>query len=186
MRPGDSTLPFLLLGLLDGEARSGYDLRRVFQDTPMAAHSDSPGSIYPALKSLERRGFVKARTDTARPLRPRRVYRVTPSGRAALLAWLRRPPAPRDILRNSIAFEAKLAFMTGRLAPSDIARITDAYAQAVAGHIENVRAYAREHAAHLPLSARLALEGGLALLEARHSWVRRASRELRRHADEEQ
>ena len=49
-----SRLEGALLGLLHGEARSGYALRKVFQDTPMLHFSDSPGSIYPALKRLER------------------------------------------------------------------------------------------------------------------------------------
>jgi hypothetical protein len=37
---------------------SGYDLRGFFAGQPMATFSDSPGSIYPALKRLEKSGLV--------------------------------------------------------------------------------------------------------------------------------
>jgi DNA-binding PadR family transcriptional regulator len=48
-----TTLGYALLGLIRAEPRTGYALRMVFETTPMGSYSSSPGSIYPALKSLE-------------------------------------------------------------------------------------------------------------------------------------
>ncbi len=172
------TLSFLLLGAIDGAPASGYDLRRLFQDTPIRSFSDTPGSIYPALRGLERRGFVRASTDRARPLRPRRVYRITPAGRQALLAWVREPVVGHAVERDPHLFGAKFAFMSGRLQVAEIARLATCHAEALRAHVAEVRAFARARTAGYPFSARMALEGGVALLDARLAWVERILHEI--------
>src|SRR5260370_3518580 len=56
-----SLLAYALLGLLRQQPRSGYDLRKIFANTPMGTFSDSPGAIYPALQRLEKHGLVSSR-----------------------------------------------------------------------------------------------------------------------------
>lgn len=48
-----SPLECALLGLLHQMPRSGYNLRKTFSSSPLAAFSDSPGAVYPALRQLE-------------------------------------------------------------------------------------------------------------------------------------
>ena len=45
----------------------------------------SPGTLYPMLHTLERKGYLKSRTE-GKGRRARRVYRATPQGRNALAA----------------------------------------------------------------------------------------------------
>ena len=45
----------------------------------------SPGTLYPMLHALERRGYLRSRTEGI-GRRARRVYRATPKGRKALNA----------------------------------------------------------------------------------------------------
>ena len=45
----------------------------------------SPGTLYPMLHALERKGYLKSRTE-GKGRRARRVYRATPKGRKALAA----------------------------------------------------------------------------------------------------
>jgi len=56
-----TTLEYALLGLLDRQPSSGYDIARRFAETPLAHFSSSPGAIYPALRRLERAGMVDGR-----------------------------------------------------------------------------------------------------------------------------
>jgi DNA-binding PadR family transcriptional regulator len=42
------------------------------------------GTIYPALRRLERAGLISGEWDTTSAARPRRAYRLTPAGRSAL------------------------------------------------------------------------------------------------------
>jgi len=58
---GLSTLESFLLGILDQNPCSGYDLRKQFISSPFQHFSDSPGSIYPALRRLTKWAWIEAR-----------------------------------------------------------------------------------------------------------------------------
>jgi DNA-binding PadR family transcriptional regulator len=80
-----STLEFALIGLLRQKAQSGYDLRKTFTETAMRHYSDSPGSIYPALRRLHTKGLIEAEP---RDRRGREVFHLAAAGVEALLDWL--------------------------------------------------------------------------------------------------
>ena len=79
-----SLLGYALLGLVQQRPSSGYDLRKMFAETAMGSFSDSPGAIYPALTRLEKRGLIRSEVEERAALRRRRLYRLTPKGRAEL------------------------------------------------------------------------------------------------------
>jgi len=62
----NSKLGFALLGLLWQSPRSGYDLRKFFSATPMNVFQRQSGAIYPALRRLEQRGFIRGQAEGAR------------------------------------------------------------------------------------------------------------------------
>ncbi len=80
MRKG--TLQYCVLALLADEERYGFDLVRSLAQTDGMVTSE--GTIYPLLSRLRRDGLVETtwRESTAGP--PRRYYRLTKGGRAAL------------------------------------------------------------------------------------------------------
>jgi PadR family transcriptional regulator PadR len=80
MRKG--TLQFCVLALLAGEERYGFDLVRALGEIDGMVTSE--GTIYPLLSRLRRDGLVETtwRESTSGP--PRRYYRLTADGRAAL------------------------------------------------------------------------------------------------------
>ena len=54
-----TTLDYIILALLFGEEQSGYRLRKSFEESALGNFGgDSPGTIYPALKRLEKNEFV--------------------------------------------------------------------------------------------------------------------------------
>ena len=61
--------PVFGLGMIDELARHGYHI--------------SPGSLYPILHGLEKKGYLKSRMQSNGKSQ-RRVYRATPAGRKAL------------------------------------------------------------------------------------------------------
>src|SRR5436190_17874378 len=105
-----STLSFALLGLIWQEPRSGYDLRKFFSSTPMISFSDSPGAIYPALHRLEQHGLLRGHVE--RPgLRRRRIFHLTPQGRAEFKRWQGQPVMRDEVVRNLDALILRFAFM---------------------------------------------------------------------------
>ena len=91
--PPRMDVKFPILGFLMESEATGYDLKQRFQDPVGFFYRVSDGSIYPALKKMARDGLVKLRTER-RGRRARKVYAITPGGRAHFIKMLREPAQP--------------------------------------------------------------------------------------------
>jgi transcriptional regulator len=78
-------LELLLLAAINSEPSHGYAIAETLRRCSDGAFDLHDGTIYPALRRLENKRLVVSRwsDDTARR---RRVYRLTPAGRRALVA----------------------------------------------------------------------------------------------------
>jgi PadR family transcriptional regulator PadR len=83
MRRG--TLQYCVLSLLAEEERYGFDLVRGLAE--MDGMVTSEGTIYPLLSRLRRDGLVESTWQESPSGPPRRYYRLTQAGRAALEAF---------------------------------------------------------------------------------------------------
>src|SRR5438552_34801 len=80
----------VVLGLLAHGPRSGYDIKATVDRSTRFFWAASYGQIYPELRRLEHAGLIEGE-DAPRGERERRVYRLTPAGRGALVDWLLGP-----------------------------------------------------------------------------------------------
>ena len=81
-------LESLVLAVLEDGPAHGWDICRRLDSTSAGALSLKEGSVYPALYRLERQGLVTAQWDNEPAQRRgprRRVYRLSPKGRRALV-----------------------------------------------------------------------------------------------------
>jgi DNA-binding PadR family transcriptional regulator len=177
-----SDLECALLGLLRQEPRSGYDLRKIFADTPFVEFSDSPGAVYPALQRLERRGFLEAVHAVKTSGRRRRTLRVTPKGLEVFREWLRSPVTRDAVVHHPSGLMLQFAFLEevwGRAACVSFLRKYEIHLSAYLAELE---AYLEPIQAAMTLSGKLAYESGLAGLRAQKRWISQA---LRRIQEEE-
>jgi DNA-binding PadR family transcriptional regulator len=98
--PPRMDVKFPILGFLMEAEATGYDLKQRFQDPVGFFYRVSDGSIYPALKKLASDGLVKLRTER-RGRRARKVYAITPRGRAHFMKMLREPAQPLFVFDES-------------------------------------------------------------------------------------
>ena len=92
---GRGALHYIILGLLGAHPMSGYDIKRAF-DRSLATYWNAGNSqIYTTLKALAARKLVSSETIQQEGRPNRRVYSLTPAGRAALDAWLAEPVPSR-------------------------------------------------------------------------------------------
>ena len=98
--PPRMDVKFPILGFLMEAEATGYDLKQRFQDPVGFFYRVSDGSIYPALKKLARDGLVRLRTER-RGRRARKVYAITPRGRAHFIRMLREPAQPIFVFDES-------------------------------------------------------------------------------------
>jgi PadR family transcriptional regulator PadR len=77
---------FLILSLLEAEARHGYDLQKLIASRSRGVLTFHVATLYPLLYRMEDRGWIVGRWVEKARERRRRFYRLTPAGRAVLAA----------------------------------------------------------------------------------------------------
>jgi transcriptional regulator len=80
------TLDLIVLRLLRAGPANGWDITQSIQVVSKGALEINYGSVYPALRRLEARGYVKAEWGTSDNNRRARFYELTASGRKQLAA----------------------------------------------------------------------------------------------------
>src|SRR5262249_47330344 len=98
MRRG--TLQYCVLALLGREGRYGFDLVRALGDVDGMVTSE--GTIYPLLSRLRRDGLVESTWRESQSGPPRRYYRSTRAGRAALNAFIQEWSRFRDAVDHFV------------------------------------------------------------------------------------
>ena len=74
------TLDMLVLRALRAGPKHGYAIARALRDASADALKIEFGSLYPALKRLEIRGWIDAKWETSEHNRRAKVYRLTAAG----------------------------------------------------------------------------------------------------------
>lgn len=87
----------VILGLLNHEELTGYEIKKRMDTTLKYFWGASYGSIYPALNDLVNRGLATKREDTESK-RNKLIYTITNDGRNYLKEWLTLP-VEKDELR---------------------------------------------------------------------------------------
>jgi len=171
-----SLLEGALLALLRQAPSSGYDLRKLFAETPFVHFSDSPGAVYPALRRLERLGHLASVGVGGG--RRRRPLRSTAGGLQALRRWLRRPVTRNDLVQARDVTMLRFAFTEEVLGRKACAMFLVQYQAEVAAYLRELQKYRHEHLSKFTLSGRLAFNSGIEGFKARQRWARRAVRAI--------
>jgi transcriptional regulator len=74
----------LVLSLLEGRARHGYDISKLIQTRSDGALRFHVTSLYPLLHRLEKQGWIEGRWIEKPEQRRRRYYSLTPQGKKML------------------------------------------------------------------------------------------------------
>ena len=174
-----SPLERALLGLIDQEPRAGYDLRKIFQATPLAAFSDSPGAVYPALARLRARGWIAPVARKRLSGRRKQEFRMTSAGRRAFLAWLRLPPTRGEVVRDLDGLQLRFAFMSQAVPVEVPLAFLDQLEHELAQHLRGLEEFFATAQGGMTPTGRLAFESGLGSVRAAAAWCEHAQATLR-------
>jgi PadR family transcriptional regulator AphA len=118
-----------LLGLLTQKPMHGYELHRYFTDPSALGQVWYLGlsQMYKLLKELEGQGYLEVTLERQENYPARKVYHITPSGRAAFLQWMEKPVSSTRLIR--VEFLAKL-FLAQLLGAEMIERVIDTQLEA--------------------------------------------------------
>lgn len=172
-----SSLEYALVGLLKQKAQSGYDLRKAFTTTPIRHFSDSPGSIYPALRRLQAREWL--RTSEVRDSRRRQLFRVTRKGNAAFVAWLKQPVTREEVIWRLDELSFRFAFQGGNVPRAVSVEFLNDLERELVAYVAELRAYAKQTKLSNSLSTgALAFASGIEGYQAHLDWSRRARKKI--------
>ena len=113
----------LLLSILQEKPMHGYEIMKALEERSQGLYKPSPGSIYPALRSLLAKGYVTVAGD-----RRRRTYRITRRGREYLRGLRGEFKARFEAFQKALGPERASMFRefrrTGRLLATNIRNVT--------------------------------------------------------------
>jgi DNA-binding PadR family transcriptional regulator len=172
-----SPLRLAILGLVAMHPQSGYDLRKVFETTPMGNFSSSPGAIYPALKSLEKKGWIRGQADNEQSLRPRLVYSITEDGDKILRAELKKTVTHDELIWHFDLVMLRFAFIE-RLGHDQALRFLHEFRSEAAAYVQYLEGLLESMFEHMTPCGRLALEHGIQDSAGNVRWAEMAISEL--------
>lgn len=123
--------PYVILGLLSEESLSGYEIKKYIDIRFSFFWNESYGQLYPALKSLERKGWIVSHASEDKTKREKTIYAITSLGREELKAWLSEP-----VEKESIRFEILLKMYFSSLIDEDVM-------------LEHIQTFQKNHAQQL-------------------------------------
>ena len=163
-----------LLALLAKEPAHGYELKLALEQTFGQAYpSPNIGQIYVTLKRLEQDGLVRGE-DVAQDSRPnKKVYDLTPAGRAELVGWVAEPSeGPR--VRDEFFMKLVLAPIAGM---ADRLELINSQRRHYFGIMRNLIDM-QAGMDRCDAAARLLVEGAVLHLQADLDWLERCQEEL--------
>lgn len=117
------SIEFAILGLLSFSPFSGYDIKKIFEDSPALYWSGNNNQIYNTLVAMHKKGWVTREVQPQELHPPRKVYAITALGSAELNRWiLTTPELPQ--LRH--AFFLQLTW-SANLPPGELDALLEEY-----------------------------------------------------------
>lgn len=125
-------IEFVTLGMLMQEKMSGYDIKKITEQTVGIFYKMSYGSLYPALKRLVKSNFITE--EETNDSKNKKLYSITDQGRAHFMQWLREP-----LHSNKKEYLIKIFFYDYLDEPTKKLNLI-AYQQDVLQHIAQIKA----------------------------------------------
>jgi DNA-binding PadR family transcriptional regulator len=104
------------LGLLEGQPRHGYDLKRVYDARFSPQRPLQYGQVYATLSRLLKHGLVEVDAVEPGGGPERKRYAITVAGITDVQTWLSQPERPEPYLQNVLYTKVVLALLTKRSA----------------------------------------------------------------------
>jgi DNA-binding PadR family transcriptional regulator len=180
---GLSTLGLAILGLVGCGETSAYEVRKVFSNTPMGHFSSSPGAIYPAMKRMEKAGWIRGRVVNRDTLRPKRVYRHTALGKKVLKKRLGAKVTRDDVVWGMDDLLLRFAFMDTFLDREEILPVLRSWEKEIGAYLEELKEIHARMAEGLSVCQRMSMLHGIESYEMNLAWVRRSAKEVVRAND---
>ncbi len=111
------SLEYSLLGFLQYRSMTGYDLKKILDESTQFFWHAELSQIYPELKRLEKKGWIISESLPQDGKPDKKMYSITPVGRERLHSWLSDPMDEIPAIKNQILLKL---FFAGTLNKEEI------------------------------------------------------------------
>ncbi|MGE5630925.1 MAG: DUF4180 domain-containing protein [Caulobacteraceae bacterium] len=101
------SIKYAILGLLSWKPSTGYELKKVFEESSFMYWSGNNNQIYKSLVQLQDEGLVVSEVQHQESSPSKKIYTITEDGLAELKEWILSSPEPPDFKK---AFLIQLAW----------------------------------------------------------------------------
>jgi DNA-binding PadR family transcriptional regulator len=165
-----TNIDYLIMGLLMNGEKSGYDIKKIFELSPTPFVSSSCGSIYPAIKRLEKEGVLEKRLIMQEDKPNKNILSITSKGIEVFTEWLKKPADLKEFTMGNDPFSQKFLFFS-YLNESDVKEHCNEQIRMTGILIESIKKFQLKYGKTLDKYALWNLEGTLILFEGRTKWL---------------
>lgn len=126
------TIDYAILGMLSWKPLTGYDMKRMIQDSPIMYWSGNNNQIYKSLVQLLEKGFVTNEVKYQESAPNKKIYSITDSGKAALKEWVLSTEPEIPEIKKSFFIQLLWA---GQLGTDEINELLSKYEEIINEHI---------------------------------------------------
>ncbi len=164
-----TSIDYIILGLLQSSELTGYGIRKIFETTALGNYSSSPGTIYPALKRLQKVGLIENVENNGKT-----VFQIRESGTAALLEWLQNSITQDDIQRRMAELILRFAFMNELTAIEIQIQFLEQLIENIKIYLQQLEQFYKLAKPDMDITSQLAFEHGLSSYRNDLNWAKKA------------
>jgi DNA-binding PadR family transcriptional regulator len=174
------SIRYAILGFLSWTSLTGYELKKLFDQSTVFPWSGNNNQIYRTLIELHQEALVTLEVQHQETHPSRKIYTITDKGRSELRDWVLSSPEPPQ-LRNSFLIQLAWA---DQLRPDELDALLEKYEEEVSMQLTMTREQQQRHT-HSPQRTpreaylwQMISENQISYYESDLSWVRKLRREL--------
>jgi DNA-binding PadR family transcriptional regulator len=171
---------YAILGFLSWQPMTGYDLKKMFEDSLTLYWSGNNNQIYRTLVDLHKQGLVSREIQQQENYPARKVYSITDKGRQDLRQWLLSTP---ELPQQKHAFLIQLTW-ADQLLPEELDHLLEEYENEVLMQLLLTRAPKQQELVSQARTSREAClwemihENSINRYESELAWVRKLRHKL--------
>lgn len=170
-----TVLDFAILGLIQDNSLSGYAIRKMFEETALGSYSSSPGTIYPALKRLQKGGLVEkiSQIDSAKS-----SFKITQQGLLILKSWFLKPIEKVDVEKKINELLLRFGFMESLIDKQQRIHFLISFQEELIKYISELETYYKSEGFKMPLHGKLAFQYGIESNKTTLKWCKKSILQL--------
>ena len=173
-----TALEYLILGSIAQKPMTGYAIRMQFKNTALGNFSSSPGSVYPALKRMEKNKLIEKKR---LPGSDKSAFAITNMGSDILKNWLLKKIELEDVAKKKEWLLLRFAFMDDSIPTEAQIKWVESFAKQIRLYIHELNEYYESSDYNvLPRNGKLAFQHGIKAYKTTLQWSSETIKNLKK------